>query len=64
MLVVSRRIGEKVVIWPSTEKVTVTVVDARRDRVRLGIDAPKNVKVFREEIAQDKDQEVADASGT
>jgi carbon storage regulator len=55
MLVVSRRIGEKVVIWPSTEKVTVTVVDSRRDRVRLGIDAPKNVKVYREEIAQDQE---------
>lgn len=47
MLVLSRRKGESVIIG---DNVTVTVVDVRGDQIRLGIDAPRSVKVYREEV--------------
>jgi len=48
MLVLSRKIGEKVV-FPQHE-VLLTVLDVRGERVRLGIVAPPNVRVFRHEV--------------
>lgn len=50
MLVLSRRIGESIVIGDSAEKVTVTVLEVRGDVVRIGIDAPRSVKVHRAEL--------------
>jgi carbon storage regulator len=47
MLVLTRRIGEKIVIDGNIE---VTVVAIRGDRVRIGINAPDSVRVDREEI--------------
>lgn len=47
MLVLSRRIGESVVIG---DNVTVTVLDVRGDVVRIGIDAPRSVAVNRAEL--------------
>jgi carbon storage regulator len=47
MLVLSRKRGEKIVIANS---ITVTVVALNGERVRLGIEAPLEVPVHREEI--------------
>ncbi len=47
MLVLSRRVGESVVIG---EDVTVTVLEVRGDIVRVGIDAPRSVAVHRAEL--------------
>jgi carbon storage regulator CsrA len=47
MLILTRRVGESVVI--GTE-VTVTVLRVKGNQVRLGVDAPKSVSVQREEI--------------
>ena len=49
MLVLTRRGGEKLVIG---EDVTVTVLSVKGNQVRIGIDAPRNVTVNREEIYQ------------
>ena len=49
MLVLTRKIGEKVMIG---DDVTVTVLGMFGNHVRLGITAPKNVGVHREEIWQ------------
>lgn len=49
MLVLTRRINERIVIG---DDVTVTVLEVRGDQVRLGIEAPRDVKVFREEVLQ------------
>ena len=49
MLVLTRRSGEKVVIG---ENVTVTVLGVKGSQVRIGIDAPRDVTVNREEIYQ------------
>lgn len=48
MLVLSRKVGEKILL-PDHE-VVVTVVAIERNRVRLGITAPADVDVYREEI--------------
>ncbi len=47
MLVLARKINESIVI---SENVVVTVVEVRGDKVRLGIQAPKEVKVHRREV--------------
>lgn len=47
MLVLSRKINETIMIG---DEVTITVVDIRGDKVRLGINAPKSVPVHRQEI--------------
>ena len=44
MLILSRRVNEKIVIG---EDVVISVVEVRGDQVKLGIEAPRNVKVFR-----------------
>jgi carbon storage regulator len=47
MLVLTRRINESIVI---NDNVSVLVVEVRGDRVRLGIEAPKDVAVHRKEV--------------
>jgi carbon storage regulator len=47
MLILSRKINEKVMIG---DDITVSIVEVRNDQVRIGIDAPKNIKVFRQEV--------------
>ena len=47
MLILTRRVGETVMIG---DEVTVTVLGVKGNQVRVGINAPKNVAVHREEI--------------
>lgn len=47
MLVLSRKKDERIIIGDS---ITIMVIEIRGDKVRLGIDAPKEVTVHREEI--------------
>jgi len=47
MLVLTRKINESIII---NEEVSVLVVEVRGDRVRLGIEAPKEVAVHRKEV--------------
>jgi carbon storage regulator len=50
MLVLSRKCGEKIVI--PQQNITLTVLEIRGDRIRLGITAPPEVPVHRQEIWQ------------
>lgn len=47
MLILTRRIGEKLVIG---EKVTVAVVGIKGNQIRIGIDAPRDIQVHRDDI--------------
>ena len=47
MLLLTRRPGEKLII---NDNVTVTVLSIKGNQVRIGIEAPRDVKVHREEI--------------
>jgi len=48
MLVLSRKLGEKIVIG---DNIVVTVVKIDRNQIRIGIEAPHEVPVYREEIS-------------
>ena len=53
MLVLSRKRDEKVVIvTPSGDEIVVCVTEIRGDRARLGVEAPKNYAIHREEVIQ------------
>jgi carbon storage regulator len=47
MLILTRRVGETVVIG---DEITVTVLEVKGNQIRLGIQAPKEIPVHREEV--------------
>jgi carbon storage regulator len=47
MLVLSRKLGEKIYI---NDNICITVVDIDRGKIRLGIEAPREVPIFRKEL--------------
>lgn len=49
MLVLSRRVGERLMIG---DDIVITVIDVRSDGVRIGIDAPRSVRVNRAEVLE------------
>lgn len=49
MLILSRKINESIMI---NDDIEVSVVDLKGDHVKLGIKAPKTIKVYRQEVYQ------------
>jgi carbon storage regulator len=49
MLVLSRRLGERILIG---ENISITVVDIDRGKIRLGIEAPRDVSIWRKELLE------------
>lgn len=58
MLILTRRIAEKIIIGDDIE---VTVLGVKGNQVRIGVNAPQEVPVHREEVAQRIDKEKAEA---
>lgn len=61
MLVLTRKLGESIAI---DDHIKITVVQIKGKQVRLGIQAPKETKIHREEVylaIQDQNQEAAKA---
>ena len=52
MLVLSRKLGEKIYIG---DQICITVVDIDRGKIRLGIEAPRDVAIYRQELLPGKD---------
>ena len=47
MLVLSRKLGEKIYI---NDNICITIVDIDRGKIRLGIEAPRDVPIYRQEL--------------
>ncbi len=60
MLVLSRKVGEKIHIGDAV----VTLIKIDRDKIRLGIEAPKTTKIMREEIIERVQKEIPNNDGS
>ncbi len=58
MLILSRRIGESLMIGDDIE---VKVFDVSGNNVRLGIEAPDDVTILRDELYQENEQQLEEA---
>ncbi|MDR0497095.1 MAG: carbon storage regulator CsrA [Treponema sp.] len=47
MLILSRKTNEKIMVG---DDISVSIIEIRGDQVRIGVEAPKSVKVFRQEV--------------
>jgi carbon storage regulator len=54
MLVLTRRPGESIIVG---QNIVVTVIEIKGGQVRIGIDAPREIEVYREEIYEQVRQE-------
>jgi carbon storage regulator len=56
MLCLSRKVNEKIIIG---DNISIMVIEIRGDKVRLGIDCPREIPVHREEVAEAIKREAA-----
>ena len=57
MLVLSRKVGEEIIITVRDTTIRLMVVDMRAGKVRLGIEAPTYVQVWRAELVEEQTDE-------
>lgn len=54
MLILSRKTNQKIVIG---ENIEITIIDVKGDQVKVGIEAPRELKVFRREVYEEIQKE-------
>lgn len=55
MLVLSRKKGEKIVLTCGDSRIVVTTIETRGKYLRIGFDAPQEVKIVRQELEHEKE---------
>ena len=58
MLALSRKSGESIVIG---KDIKISILEIKGDQIKIGIDAPKNVTIYREEIFKQIEEENKEA---
>jgi len=58
MLILSRKVDKSVVVGEGDDTVTVTVVEIKGDKVRLGFEGPRNIPIDREEVRVRKENSI------
>lgn len=58
MLALSRKLGESIIIG---KDIKVSILEIKGDQIKIGIDAPKNVTIYREEIFKQIEEENKEA---
>lgn len=61
MLILTRRVGENVIVG---DDITISVIEVRGDAVRIGIQAPQAVSVHREEVYRELQKANRQAAAT
>lgn len=54
MLVVTRKVGEAIIIRAGSDTITISVESIHRGNVRIGLDAPSHVQILRNELVQNR----------
>lgn len=58
MLALSRKLGESIIIG---KDIKISILEIKGDQIKIGIDAPKNVTIYREEIFKQIEEENKEA---
>ena len=56
MLVVTRKVGEAIIIRAGKDTITVSVEAVHGGNVRIGLDAPSHVQILRNELVQNREE--------
>lgn len=59
MLILTRKKGEKILI---DDNIEISIVEIKGNKVKIGIDAPKDIEILREEVYRSVEQENIDAT--
>lgn len=59
MLILSRKVGETLLI---NDNIEIKIIEVNGDKVKIGIEAPKNVKILRKELRQTMESNRASAA--
>ncbi|ABX31132.1 carbon storage regulator, CsrA [Petrotoga mobilis SJ95] len=53
MLILSRKIGESIVIQVGNRKIKLIMVEQDNGNIKIGFEAPKDIKIYREEVYEE-----------